>query len=212
MSADNFSRDAQRYLDGEPHGELDGAERAAADGLRRSGRALRERLMAPSAALEDRVMAAVRAEPRARRSPLAWIVEPRTVRLRPVWVPVAAAAALALWVLGRQPRTELHMVAPAPLAQVSDTVFVHFELFAPEARAVSLAGDFNEWRPDGVRLVRSPAGAWSVTIPLRVGEHRYQFVVDGERWIPDPSGTGEDDGFGGRNSVIVVGPKGVART
>lgn len=208
----NFSREAQRYLDGEPHAPLGDAERAAADRLRRSSDALRARLVAPPASIENRVMAAVRAEPRRRRSFLAWAIEPRSVRLRPVWIPLAAAALIALWVMGRSPQPDV-VTAPAAVAsRAGDTVFVHFELHAPEASAVSLAGDFNAWQPGVLRLVRNASGSWSVTVPLGVGEHRYQFVVDGERWIPDPGATGVDDGFGGRNSVIVVGPKGVART
>jgi 1,4-alpha-glucan branching enzyme len=92
-------------------------------------------------------------------------------------------------------------------------VFVRFELVAPGARTVSVAGSFNGWRVDALPMVRGAAGLWSVTVPLPVGEHRYEFVVDQTRWVPDPTAHSQvDDGFGGRNSVIVVGPKGLVRS
>ena len=76
-----------------------------------------------------------------------------------------------------------------------------------------MAGSFNQWNAAALPLVRTAAGTWVATIPLAVGEHRYQFVVDGSRWIPDPAAPSQvDDGFGGTNSVIVVGPKGLVRS
>lgn len=170
-------------------------------------------------ALDDRVMAAVRGRaaapaPAVRPSPWRWLLEPR--RIRPIWVPaLAAAAAVVVWIGGREVGWG---AAPAPAPVVGrlaapDTVFVRFELVAPEARSAAVAGTFNEWSPEGLPMMRNASGTWSVTLPLPVGEHRYQFVIDGGRWQPDPSAHAEvDDGFGGRNSVIVVGPKGLVRT
>jgi hypothetical protein len=212
---DGFGKDAQRYLDGEPFGELPAAERARADRLAATARAMGEGLPALDAALDARVMAAVRERAGARRgSPWRWLVEPRTVRLRPVWVPLAAAAALALWLVPRALGPSRAVTPAAAVASaVRDTVYVHFELAAPDARAVAVAGSFNGWRPEALPMRRGGDGVWSVTVPLAVGEHHYQFVVDGVRWVSDPTAHAlEDDGFGGRNSVIVVGPKGVVRS
>jgi 1,4-alpha-glucan branching enzyme len=76
-----------------------------------------------------------------------------------------------------------------------------------------VAGSFNGWNAAALPLRRAADGSWEATVPLPVGEHRYEFVVDGQRWIPDPSAQSQaDDGFGGTNSVIVVGPKGVVRS
>jgi len=58
----------------------------------------------------------------------------------------------------------------------------------------------------------SQAGSGAATIPVAVGVHKYQFVVDGNTWVPDPAAGTTDDGFGGRNSLIVVGPRGVVRS
>lgn len=166
------------------------------------------------AALDDTVMAAVRRRARPAPAPARglWhrLMTPRTVRVRPVWIPALAAAAIAAWlILPRAPRTT-HLVPT--VASAPDTVFVHFELTAPEARAVAVAGSFNGWRADALPMARNAAGVWSVTVPLPLGEHRYQFVVNGERWVADPGAPAQaDDGFGGSNSVIVVGPKGLVR-
>lgn len=210
---DGFGRDAQRYMDGEPHGELPDAERARADRLVAAAQALGERLPPLDAALDGRVMAAVRGRATSPGSGTwRWLMEPRTLRVRPVWVPLAAAAALALW-LGPRALGPSRVAPAAVVAEVRDTVFVHFELAAPEARAVAVAGSFNGWRPEALPMRRGSDGTWSVTVPLALGEYHYQFVVDGERWVSDPTAHAlEDDGFGGSNSVIVVGPKGVVRS
>jgi 1,4-alpha-glucan branching enzyme len=93
-------------------------------------------------------------------------------------------------------------------------VLVRFELSAPSAHEVSLAGSFNGWNSSGIALRRSQVpGLWTVTVPLPVGEYQYLFIVDGTQWLPDPTAHAQvDDGFGRSNSVIVVGPRGLARS
>jgi hypothetical protein len=210
---DAFSADAHRYLDGEPFRELEGWESAAADRLIAEARQYAERLDEVDPALDEAVMAAVRRRvPARRRRGLDWLLAPRTVRVRPVWAGVlAAAAALVLWLA---PRAPAPAVRGSNAAQpVADTVFVRFELAAPQARSVSVAGSFNGWQVGTLAMTRNASGVWSATVALPVGEHRYEFVVDGTRWVPDPTAHDVvDDGFGGRNSVIVVGPKGLVRS
>jgi hypothetical protein len=56
------------------------------------------------------------------------------------------------------------------------------------ARQVAVVGDFNGWRTGETPLARDVAThRWSATLALRDGSHRYAFVVDGTRWVPDPS-------------------------
>jgi hypothetical protein len=58
---------------------------------------------------------------------------------------------------------------------------------APSARRVAITGDFAPPAAAATPLVRDPDGRrWSVTLALRDGEHRYAFVVDETRWVPDP--------------------------
>jgi len=56
---------------------------------------------------------------------------------------------------------------------------VNFICNAPQARSVSLVGDFNEWNPAADPMKKMPDGAWFLTIELKHGHHRYAFLVDG---------------------------------
>jgi hypothetical protein len=185
------------------------------DRLDEAGRALGERVPELPDSLDDAIMARIRQQPHGRtaapphRGFVSRLMQPREVRIRPIWIPVAMAAVLAILLI---PRGQRAPVTPQPVA-ASDTVYVHFALSAPNATNVALAGSFNNWEAAGLSLHKAADGSWEATIALPVGEHRYQFVVDGQRWIPDPSAQANiDDGFGGTNSVIVVGPKGVVRS
>ena len=66
---------------------------------------------------------------------------------------------------------------------------VNFFCQAPEARTVSVVGDFNDWRPDAHPMHRQPDGGWSVQIPLHHGHHLYLFLVDGRPTL-DPRAQG----------------------
>ena len=209
MSRHGFTPDEQRYLDGGPHGDVSGAGRAAADALVRAAEAYRDSLPDVGARLDAAVLGAVRTRPRRARRPWRWAVDGR---VRPLWIPLAAAAAAAVVWLG-VPRVPAPSSSPVAAVRVADTVFVQFRLAAPAARTAAVAGSFNGWDPESVPMVRDADGAWVVTLPLPLGEHRYQFVVDGTVWRPDPTAPAQvDDGYGGTNSVIVVGPKGLVRT
>ncbi|HEX3800382.1 MAG TPA: isoamylase early set domain-containing protein [Verrucomicrobiae bacterium] len=66
---------------------------------------------------------------------------------------------------------------------------VNFVCNAPEAKAVTLIGDFNDWDPNAYPMKRQPDGAWHVQIPLNHGHHHYQFLVDGKPTL-DPRAQG----------------------
>ena len=71
----------------------------------------------------------------------------------------------------------------------------------PNARAIYLAGDFNDWTPNSLRMKRS-GNAWDISVYLPTGKHLYKFVVDG-KWIKDPANSlweGNDQNTG--NSII----------
>jgi hypothetical protein len=157
---------------------------------------------------EGRVMAEVRrrAAARAGRRGWGWLVAPREVRLvlRPWMAGAALAAAAGLVAIVARPRAGGAPPAPA-VAQRAESVFVRFELYAPAARSVNLAGSFNRWNAGTTPLVRvDGSGLWTVTVPLPPGTAQYGFMVDGQRWVPDPAAPSVDDGFGRRNSVVAV--------
>ena len=66
---------------------------------------------------------------------------------------------------------------------------VNFFCMAPEARAVTVVGDFNDWRPHDHPLQRQADGSWLLQIPLHHGHHHYHFLVDGKP-VLDPRAMG----------------------
>ena len=81
---------------------------------------------------------------------------------------------------------------------------VLFSISAPEAKAVSLAGGFNEWDTQSLPMKRDPKGVWKVTLDLNPGRYEYRFLVDGV-WRDDPSAKEKvDNPFGTHNSVRTV--------
>ena len=96
-----------------------------------------------------------------------------------------------------------------PASPTADTVMT-FVFVTPNATRVSVVGDFNQWNADATPMRRiENSNAWTVTVPLSAGRHLYSFLAvgaDGEKWLADPNApAAPDDGFGQRNSVIIVG-------
>jgi hypothetical protein len=166
-------------------------------------------------AARERIMAAVRAEPLSRRRSTLWerVIAPRSFTLSPVTSSLLAAGAAGLVGIGvlagalasnRDGRPPAGQVSPVAYGlPVSDTV-VKFVFVAPKAGKVALVGDFNDWdatRSPMVRVDRD--GLWSVTLPLSIGRHVYNYVVDGT-WLADPNAPMTGDGFGHMSSVKVV--------
>jgi Glycogen recognition site of AMP-activated protein kinase len=152
--------------------------------------------------LDARVMARVASQGFGARATLVWewLRRPRAVAISPIaGLGLAAAAAVLLWVL---PTRTPQPVAP-PAADVTPVQFV---VVAPGAESVALVGDFNDW---DARLTPMRAGRdgrlWTVTIPLPPGRHRYAFLVNGARWLADPSAPRAPDDFGTPSSVVTVG-------
>lgn len=132
------------------------------------------------------------------RGALSWIWNPRALSLtwRPAYALAAAAVLAAIMLIG----------APAERtnpASAGPQVFVEFRFDAPQAQQVALAGDFTAWKPVH-ELVRSESGMWTIVVAMNPGVHEYAFIVDGERWLPDPTAPAIEDGFGGMNSRLAV--------
>jgi hypothetical protein len=135
------------------------------------------------------------------------------------WSPLGAAVAAALLVaggfaVGRRPWDASSLPEPpqpgvdSPSARSADEV-VQFVLVDRAAARVALVGDFNGWDAEATPMRRDRDGAWSVALPIPRGRHVYAFVVDGRRWVADPvAPLAPEEGFGFRNSVVVVGEPG----
>ena len=64
----------------------------------------------------------------------------------------------------------------------------HFRVWAPHAKEVRLAGDFNDW--NGETMFRTPEGVWEVTVPHAKQYDSYKYIVTGKNgktvWKTDP--------------------------
>jgi hypothetical protein len=73
-----------------------------------------------------------------------------------------------------------------------------------KAKRVFVAGNFNNWRPGELRMIKTPIG-WELPIYLADGTHTYKYVVDGQ-WVDDAYQKEKlPDGHGGFNSVYRIG-------
>lgn len=194
------------------------------------------RPVAADPAIDERVMRAISAPPALVRSspprdPAAvpsaggawsWLTNRRAVRVSPLGALALAAGIAAIAATGArssgsrgattvttstaagQPRPG----TPAQVANARSTTEwrVQFVLVAPNATSVAVAGDFNDWQPERTPLRRAEGGLWNAAVPLGSGRYSYAFLVDGRRWVADPTAprTPGDD-FGTPSSVVTVG-------
>ncbi len=75
-------------------------------------------------------------------------------------------------------------------------------VFAPDARAVELMGDFTGWRPRN--LARGADGWWSIALPVASGTHHVNMRVDGGEWLVPPGLPVAVDEFGVVTGLVVV--------
>jgi serine protease AprX len=80
----------------------------------------------------------------------------------------------------------------------------YFGYYAPHARAVSLVGSFNRWRPGACSLFPATAGSntsgwWHGIVLLPPGQHLYRFWIEygaeqAASWHPDPENPARSEG------------------
>jgi 1,4-alpha-glucan branching enzyme len=81
---------------------------------------------------------------------------------------------------------------------------MEFKLYAPAAKRVSLAGNFNNWNTRRLAAKKDSKGNWLVKLNLKPGMYEYKFFVDGS-WINDPnSSCNISNTFGTQNNVIEI--------
>lgn len=79
---------------------------------------------------------------------------------------------------------------------------VKFEYYNPQAKAVYLAGDFNNWSTTSHPMRRESDGTFWIVVKLAPGKYEYKFVVDGQ-WTADPDNPVTVGVYG--NSLVRVG-------
>ncbi|HTD53539.1 MAG TPA: S8 family serine peptidase [Thermoanaerobaculia bacterium] len=104
-------------------------------------------------------------------------------------------------------RSEVHgadrSAFAAPHAQTESHVFTHHD---DGAGSVHFASELNGWEFLACPFVRTPDGIWRFELPAPPpGRYRYKLVIDGARWISDPShGRKEPDPYGDFDSILDI--------
>lgn len=81
---------------------------------------------------------------------------------------------------------------------------VLFSYYAPNARKVNIAADFNEWEISDTPLMNiEGTGVWQKLVPLTKGRYEYKFYVDGT-WCVDPDNPNRSSSEFGENSYIEI--------
>ena len=94
-------------------------------------------------------------------------------------------------------RTAVTEVKTAP-RQVAITVR------APGAKDVQIAGDFNGWGKEKLRLRPVANGEWRGVLELLPGEYQYRLLVDGQWRDHAEAARRVRNAFGTENCVLVV--------
>ena len=109
-------------------------------------------------------------------------------------------------VTAKKTRTAVKKAAPKAAAKSAEKS-VTFTVRAESGKAVYLAGSFNNWDPQGTRMVdKDGNGLYSVSVTLAPGIYEYKFVINGVWTLdPDPDRDWTQNGLGTLNSVLRVG-------
>ena len=102
----------------------------------------------------------------------------------------------------------LALAAALARADTPHTFTLDVSSWEIKPKTLHVAGDFNGWSKDATPLTKK-GNVWSATVKLADGPHAYKFIADGERWLQDPKADktlDAEDGNGGKNSVVKVGP------
>ena len=73
---------------------------------------------------------------------------------------------------------------------------------APASERVEMMADFTDWEP--VSLVRTPAGVWEITVPIKPGPHRLNVRLDGGDWVVPTNLARVTDEFGSIVGLLLV--------
>ena len=94
------------------------------------------------------------------------------------------------------------LVIPVQLAPRQTAGVTHFSIRHLEAKSVMIAGDFNNWDPQPLKVGKW--GVWEAGISLAPGSYHYKYVID-NHWVNDPNNpdTSPND-YGSQDSVVWV--------
>jgi 1,4-alpha-glucan branching enzyme len=87
---------------------------------------------------------------------------------------------------------------------ISSRKRVSFVARVPDAKTVSVTGEFTDWSLEGIPLSKGANGDWQTTLTLEPREYQYRLRVDGQ-WS-DHAGAAKraPNPFGTENCVLTV--------
>ncbi len=85
---------------------------------------------------------------------------------------------------------------------------VTFSLREPNAREVSLVGDFNNWDAGANPMKLDKDGSWKVSLIFPPGMYEFKFLVDGKWRERSKEEQTVPNCFGTLNNVLIVPEKG----
>ncbi|MEK6744965.1 MAG: isoamylase early set domain-containing protein [Nitrospirota bacterium] len=85
-----------------------------------------------------------------------------------------------------------------------DSREMEFTFTAPNAKKVSIAGQFNNWDTQAMPMKKAKNGVWTIKLKLPLGKCEYKYFVDGS-WVNDAAcSEAVPNTYGTSNSVITV--------
>ncbi len=82
---------------------------------------------------------------------------------------------------------------------------IPFAAHVPEAKAVSITGDFTGWSEEGIPLRKGADGEWRVKLRLAPGDYHHRLRVDGKWRDHTEAAKRVSNSFGSENCVLTVG-------
>lgn len=75
---------------------------------------------------------------------------------------------------------------------------------APDAKKVTIVGDFNDWNSEATPMKKVKNGDFNVTLELNAGRaYSFRYLIDGNRWENDwHADRYEQNPYEGENSVL----------
>jgi 1,4-alpha-glucan branching enzyme len=127
-------------------------------------------------------------------------------------VPGGSAAIAAAPATAAKPPAAKPAAKPAGAAPAAGADGVTFT-YRGDGGSVAVAGEFNGWNTSADPMAQQADGSWTLVKKLDPGRYAYKFVIDGGTWKEDPTAAEfVDDGYGGKNSILVVGAGAAAAT
>ena len=126
------------------------------------------------------------------------------LKIIPFGASALALILLALVFLGRNPGVK--DMTTTLIGTKKMGAAVTFTLNMPDASNVDVIGSFNQWTPNGFQMHWDKSrGLWILSVQLEDGRYEYAFLVDGKSIVPDPKALmQQDDGFGNKNSILII--------